>query len=526
MSNNDFGEWPYGRDGKQPDTGRAGNDGKSIGDGVNSEGASEQTTPPAVPEHRAPRLGDSGSTAAGQGETSALPRQDTAAYHSFNRYAPHPASGQQAPAPYTGAHAQHPAPSTPSGHIPPSGPPIAGQSAPGAASGPRFDGTAPFQPRPGAQGGPAAPYWHGQPPARRKSSLSATAAVALVAALLGGAGGAGIMYGLIEPTSNETATQQSTEVRTVSSDNGVNWAAISEQVQPSVVAIESSSESSASTGSGVIVDAEGHIVTNHHVIAGSRQIQVTLSDGTILSAQVVGSDASTDVAVLLLDEVPAGLTPATLGSSDNLVVGEPVVAIGNPLGLSSTVTTGIISALDRPVVTREDSASDAVVTNAIQIDAAINPGNSGGPLFNADGEVIGINSSIASLSSTDGGTSGSIGLGFAIPIDLVNRVVDDLLDDGTVDHAFIGVTTTSEVVTLDGTNQVAARVVEVSAGSPAEQYGLQGGDAILSINGHPLASNTALTGYVRQYAPGETVVLEVARDGSVTEIELVLGQRE
>lgn len=332
------------------------------------------------------------------------------------------------------------------------------------------------------------------------------------------------MYGLLEPHESPVAAEPA-EIRTVAAGNGVNWVEIADEVQPSVVAIQSIGEAGGSTGSGVIIDAEGHIITNQHVIAGSRQIQVTMSNGRIISAEVIGSDASTDLAVLRLDNVPSDIAPATLGRSDSLVVGEPVVAIGNPLGLSSTVTTGIISALDRPVITREDSNSDAVVTNAIQIDAAINPGNSGGPLFNAQGEVIGINSSIASLSSADGGPSGSIGLGFAIPIDLANRVASDLLEDGTVDHAFIGVTTTSEVVSADGTSQVAARVVEVSTGSPAEDFGIQQGDAILSINGQRLASNTALTGYVRQYAPGETVLLEVSRGGEVSEIELVLGQR-
>lgn len=393
--------------------------------------------------------------------------------------------------------------------------------------------TGPHTVPPGSGQGPfpgANDRYRGYPPGNgrypaKTAGLGAIATVALVAALAGGAGGAGIIYGLTEPMDQPT-TEQPAEIRTVASSDSVNWVDIAAEVQPSVVAIESVGETAGSTGSGVIIDAEGHVITNHHVVAGARQIQVTLSNGRIIAAEVVGSDASTDVAVLKLDSLSSDITPATFGSSDGLVVGEPVVAIGNPLGLSSTVTTGIISALDRPVVTREDMNTDAVVTNAIQIDAAVNPGNSGGPLFNAQGEVIGINSSIASLSSADGGPSGSIGLGFAIPIDLVDRVVADLMDDGAVDHAFIGVTTTSEVVSVDGTGQVAARVVEVSPSSPAEEYGIQQGDAILSINGERLASNTALTGYVRQYAPGETIVLEVFRDNDVSEIELVLGQRE
>lgn len=369
--------------------------------------------------------------------------------------------------------------------------------------------------------------WNEPPKRKAKRGVAGTAALALVAGLIGGAGGAGLFYGLSEPHESTSATSEpTTEIRTVASDNGVNWSQVAQEVQPSVVAIDVMTSTSGSTGSGVIIDADGHIVTNHHVIAGARQIQVTLSNGQIIPAEVVGSDASTDLAVLQLETVPDDITPATLGSSEDLIVGEPVVAIGNPLGLSSTVTTGIISALDRPVVTREDDTSEQVVTNAIQIDAAINPGNSGGPLFNASGEVIGINSSIASLTSSDGGSAGSIGLGFAIPVDLVTRVVDDLMDDGTVDHAFIGVTTVSEAVSTETGTRVGARIVEVSPGSPAEQYGLSSGDAILSINGDQLASNTALTGYVRQYAPGETIALEVYRDGSTDTIDLVLGMRE
>ncbi|WP_054952528.1 S1C family serine protease [Flaviflexus massiliensis] len=364
-----------------------------------------------------------------------------------------------------------------------------------------------------------------QAPERRKG-VAGVAALALVAGLVGGAGGAGLIYGLTEPhTDAAVSSETQTEIRTVASDGGVNWAQIADEVQPSVVAIEVRGQGTSSTGSGVILDTDGHILTNHHVIAGAQQIQVTLSNGQIIPAEVVGSDASTDLAVIKLTTVPEGITPATFGTSDDLVVGEPVVAIGNPLGLSSTVTTGIISALDRPVVTEGDEDA-AVVTNAIQIDAAINPGNSGGPLFNASGEVIGINSSIASLSSMDGGSAGSIGLGFAIPIDLVTRVVDDLMDDGQVDHAFIGVTTSSQAVETENGTRVGAQVVEVSPGSPAEQAGIEVGDSILSINGDQLPSNTALTGYVRQYSPGETITLQVFSGGSTREIELVLGTRE
>lgn len=374
---------------------------------------------------------------------------------------------------------------------------------------------------------PSSSYVAAPAPAKRRRRGRGTGpviAAALAAALIGGAGGAGITYGLLEETSSPVASQ-TTPVRTVATGDGVNWAEIAQHVQPSVVAIDTTSMEGSGAGSGVIISKDGHILTNDHVVAGARKIQVTTSDGQIIGASVLGSDPSTDLAVLKLDSVPATLTPATLGSSDSVVVGEPVVAVGNPLGLSSTVTTGIVSALDRPVVTEQSSSQDMVVTNAIQVDAAINPGNSGGPLFNSSGEVIGINSSIATLTGGQS-TAGSIGLGFAIPIDLAKRVADDIVQTGQVQHAFVGVSTISRVVTADGRSQIGAVIGSIVDGSPAQKAGLREGDAIIKIGNDRIVSNTSLTGFVRQHAPGENVTLEVVRDGQVITVDLVLGTLE
>src|SRR5699024_10519436 len=193
-----------------------------------------------------------------------------------------------------------------------------------------------------------------------------------------------------------------------------DWSEVAANVRPAVVAIDVARADGEALGSGVVIDGSGHIVTNNHVVDGARQVQVTTSDGQIIGASVVGTDPTTDLAVIKLDSVPDGLETATLGTSDSLQVGEPVMAVGNPLGLDSTVTTGIVSALDRPVSASDGSGGQPTITNAIQVDAAINPGNSGGPLFDSAGTVVGITSSIATTSKS----SGSIGLGFAIPVDL------------------------------------------------------------------------------------------------------------
>jgi putative serine protease PepD len=381
--------------------------------------------------------------------------------------------------------------------------------------------THPLYPQAGGHGAP--PSWPvGQvampQPAPRRSGrrwvpLVATAAGA---ALIASVATTGILVGFEHPAHADTTIAglgaTTSEAVPVSGSTVANpdWEKVAEAVRPSVVAIKVQISGGEAEGSGVIVDTQGNILTNNHVVAGATRggITVTLSDGRVFDATVAGTDPTTDLAVITLKNPPSDLVPAVLGDSSKVVVGEPVMAVGNPLGLSSTVTTGIVSALDRPVST-SDGSSQAVVTNAIQIDAAINPGNSGGPLFNAQGEVVGITSSIASLSQS----SGSIGLGFAIPSNLANRIGAELLADGTASHAFLGVELTDGEATADGVTRMGAQIHSVSPGTPAASAGLKAGDVIVAIDGNPVSGAESLTGYVRALAAGQSANLTVVRDG-------------
>ena len=308
------------------------------------------------------------------------------------------------------------------------------------------------------------------------------------------------------------------------------------------------SVASTGMGSGVVYDAKGDIVTNYHVIAAAVQsggkIQVTLADGRIYDAEVVGHDRTTDLAVIRLVNPPSDLTVARFGSSSQLTVGSPVMAIGAPLGLSKTVTTGIVSALNRPVEVavdddssknngqgdssdpfgqqkRNQSSSDTVITNAIQVDASLNPGNSGGPLFDQTGAVVGINSSIKSVTSSDG-QAGSIGLGFAIPSDLVTSVADQLIAKGTVSHAVLGVNVTTAAVSVGGDTYAGAEIADVTSGGAADKAGLRKGDVITQVEGQEVSSAKQLTGYIRRYKGGDAVKLTYVRDGASHEVQVAL----
>ena len=317
-----------------------------------------------------------------------------------------------------------------------------------------------------------------------------------------------------------------------SNSSGKDWTDVAAAVSPAVVTIQTQGASSGGTGSGVIYDAQGDIVTNYHVIAsvlGGGQIQVTLADGRLYSAVVVGHDKTTDLAVIRLENPPSDLTVARFASSANLEVGAPVMAIGAPLGLSNTVTTGIVSALNRPVEVSMDedsssqdtqASSDLVVTNAIQIDASINPGNSGGPLFDASGAVIGINSSIKSLATSSDGQAGSIGLGFAIPSDLVVSVADQLIASGTASHGMLGVTVKAATTTVGSDTYVGAEVQDVSAGSGASAAGIRAGDVIVKVEGQEVTSPKQLIGYVRRYKAGDTVTMTIVRDGATQDVSV------
>ncbi len=318
-----------------------------------------------------------------------------------------------------------------------------------------------------------------------------------------------------------------------SNSSGTDWTDVAAAVSPAVVTIQAQGASSGGTGSGVVYDAQGDIVTNYHVIAsalGGGQIQVTLADGRLYSAEVVGHDKTTDLAVIRLDNPPSNLTVARFASSANLEVGAPVMAIGAPLGLSNTVTTGIVSAVNRPVEVSVDedsssqdstqASSDLVVTNAIQIDASINPGNSGGPLFDATGAVIGINSSIKSLSSSSDGQAGSIGLGFAIPSDLVVSIADQLIASGSASHGLLGVTVRSATTTIGADTYVGAEVQDVSAGSGASAAGIRAGDVIIKVEGQEVSGAKQLIGYVRRYKAGDTISMTIVRNGQTQDVSV------
>ena len=369
---------------------------------------------------------------------------------------------------------------------------------------------------------------------KQKSGMTSHVVTAVVAALVSGALCLGVGFTAITngwvhvPTSSSLSDVKSNTSGSGSakakSGTAVDWSAVAKEVSDSVVAIDVATSDGEAKGSGVVISDKGYIATNNHVISGAQQIQVTLASGAVYSAKVVGTDTTTDLAVLKLDNPPSDLKVAEFADSDNLAVGESVMAIGNPLGYDDTATTGIVSALNRPVTVTDDD-NNAIVTNAVQIDAAINPGNSGGPTFNAAGQVIGINSSIASTASSSG-TAGSIGIGFAIPSNLVKRVTNEIIDNGSVKHVVLGITIKSSSVEADGVTRGCAQVQAVTDGGPASKAGVKAGDSIVAFNGKAVNNNYSLLGYVRASAMGDKVKLTVVRGGNTMDLEVTLDQEE
>jgi putative serine protease PepD len=384
---------------------------------------------------------------------------------------------------------------------------------------------------------PAPSHPAGAPSPRRGRGLAQTAGVALLAAVLASGG----TYALTQANESDTTTPTATTQQ--NNDSGTSptvvqgnaaapdWSAVAKAVSASVVSIQLAQ----GAGSGVILDEAGHIVTNNHVVEGapsSGGIQVTLADGRTYDASIVGTDPSTDLAVIKLAAAPDDLTPITLGDSDQLAVGNPVMAIGNPLGLSGTVTTGIISALDRPVSTGSSNDSpfgqgsaEPVVTNAIQTSAAINPGNSGGALVSAEGKLIGINSSIAQLGGGTGGQSGNIGIGFAIPVNEAKSIADQLIADGTAEHAFLGVSARDTVAQDGAAKRAGAQIAELTADAPAAKAGIEQGDIVVAIDGESVDSSTALVAQIRERKAGEKVTLTIIRDGKRQDVSVTLAAR-
>ena len=369
---------------------------------------------------------------------------------------------------------------------------------------------------------------------KQKSGMTSHVVTAVVAALVSGALCLGVGFTAITngwvhvPTSSSLSDVKSNTSGSGSakakSGTAVDWTAVAKEVSDSVVAIDVATSDGEAKGSGVVISDKGYIATNNHVISGAQQIQVTLASGAVYSAKVVGTDTTTDLAVIKLDNPPSDLKVAEFADSDNLAVGEAVMAIGNPLGYDDTATTGIVSALNRPVTVTDDD-NNAIVTNAVQIDAAINPGNSGGPTFNAAGQVIGINSSIASTASSSG-TAGSIGIGFAIPSNLVKRVTNEIIDNGSVKHVALGITIKSSSVEADGVTRGCAQVQAVTDGGPASKAGVKAGDSIVAFNGKAVNNNYSLLGYVRASAMGDKVKLTVVRGGNTMDLEVTLDQEE
>ena len=349
----------------------------------------------------------------------------------------------------------------------------------------------------------------------RSISLRTAILIALVVGVVGGAFGASSSGSLFGRSVNLVKTTSAVE-RPAGS-----VAEIAQRVLPSVVSIEAQTGRGGSTGSGFIIDSRGYILTNNHVIASSAMsggdIRVRLSDGFSYDAKVIGRDSSYDLAVIKI--VAPNLKALQFGDSDEVAVGDSVIAIGSPLGLSGTVTLGIISAKDRAVTAGGDDAESAFI-NALQTDAAINPGNSGGPLVNSTGAVIGVNSAIASLGTSFSGQSGSIGLGFAIPINQARKTADQLIKTGKATYPVMGI---SVDMNYSGDGAMIAKTgVAIVPGGAAAKAGLKSGDIITEIDGRAITSSDELIVAIRSHNVGEKIEVTYKRDGVSKTVTLTL----
>uniref|UniRef100_UPI00066AF75F S1C family serine protease n=1 Tax=Streptomyces sp. SBT349 TaxID=1580539 RepID=UPI00066AF75F len=365
------------------------------------------------------------------------------------------------------------------------------------------------------------------PPKKRRSGLLAGVVAATIVA--GGIGG-GVGYVVADGDGSSSTVSQETDGDTAARPPE-SVAGIAESALPSVVTIEAGSETEGSSGTGFVYDEEGHIMTNNHVVATAAEggtLTATFSDGASFEAEVVGRAEGYDVAVLRLVGLDGrDLEPLPIGNSDQVAVGDGTIAIGAPFGLSGTVTTGIISAKDRPVASTDGQSSNASYMNALQTDASINPGNSGGPLLNSEGAVIGVNSAIR---GTPGGTGevGSIGLGFAIPINQATAVSQDLIESGEPVYPIIGASVEPPTGEVEG-----ARIVQssqdgsepVTPNGPADQAGLEPGDVITQFGDTLVDSSPTLISQIWTYQPGDSVEVTFERDGQEQTTTVVLGER-
>ncbi|MFF1919005.1 S1C family serine protease [Streptomyces sp. NPDC058221] len=392
----------------------------------------------------------------------------------------------------------------------------------------------------GAQGG--GPVWgppgqlHGPDAPRKRGAGGLVAAVVVAALVAGGIGGA---LGYWAADSNDssgsagsTTVAASANPQDLKRDPGT-VAGVASKALPSVVTIDAQGgDGEGGTGTGFVYDEEGHILTNNHVVASAAdagQLTATFSNGKKYGAEVVGRAEGYDVAVLKLKDPPKGLNPLPLGNSEQVAVGDSTIAIGAPFGLSNTVTTGIISAKNRPVASGDGSGGSNSYMSALQTDASINPGNSGGPLLSAGGAVIGINSAIQSTGSSTGQSqAGSIGLGFAIPINQAKNVAQQLIKTGQPVYPVIGATVTMDEKTGGAviSDQGSAGTEAVPKDSPAGRAGLKSGDVITKFNDTVVDSGPTLIGEIWTHKPGDKVTLTYKRDGKTSTAEVTLGERK
>jgi putative serine protease PepD len=327
-----------------------------------------------------------------------------------------------------------------------------------------------------------------------------TIAVALLlAAGVGGAVGAGVALQTDDDSAAPTADAPTQPVAQTPS----SVAAVYQRVKDGVVEVETSA---GATGSGFVIDEEGHIVTNQHVVASAQSAVVRFSDGSEVDADIVGTDPSTDIAVLDVDRPSSRLTPLSFAGEGSLQVGNPVIAIGSPFGLEGTLTTGVISALGREI----GSPNGFTIENAVQTDAALNQGNSGGPVLDSQGRVVGVAAQIRSESG------GNVGIGYAIPGDTAQRVARELIEDGSVEHAYLGVSLPD-----DG----AATFETVVDGSPAGRAGLQAEDEVTEVDGKSITTGDQLRDAIDAKKPGDKITLTIKRNGDERTVQVTLGQR-
>jgi putative serine protease PepD len=408
---------------------------------------------------------------------------------------------------------------------PPGNPPTWRPAAPGAQQNP--------QTNPYATQAPVGP----SPLVRESRKRRSAFAAGIVAAALVVGGGAGVggaaAYSAWQDDDGANSSAVATSpvstskvVDTPSSPAGTDSVeAVAAKVLPSVVKIDVSGAQGAGSGSGIILSSDGQILTNNHVVAlagNDGKLTVTFNDGSHADATILGTDPLTDTALIQAQGV-SGLTPATIGKSSDLQVGQGVVAIGSPLGLQATVTSGIVSALNRPVNVGSDEQNNATVYPAIQTDAAINPGNSGGALVDLNGNVVGINAAIATAGQSVGGESGNIGVGFAIPMDEVMPIVDQMAKGETPTHARLGVSVAQSAAEQQGEGvSDGAKIEQVNDGSTAQKAGIAAGDTITKVDDHLITDADSLIATIRSYRPGDQVTVTYTHEGQAKTATLTL----